>query len=453
MNRTTWYLISLIVLELLIGGAALVVRARMSIPPWPVEDGLAELDRAELRALYRRACRGGRAAWLELARTYAAYGYLPEAVVCYRHLARSWSGSDSQVLFELGFYSGQLGMAEEAVEHLSHAIDRGLNAPERAWYFIAQNQMRREQLEEAKAALRRAEPLPAASYELARIYNKTNQPERALQIAKPMIRSFRFHYPFYFIEARAYQLQQQNQKELEAALNWFRFASPLRGPFDDLHDEVSQRRSATAFERARKKCYTLLQQGLLDELRVTVDQLTAMKWSSDLADLRAELATRQGQASVAEKELRDAIHRDGASLHLLWRLGDVLFDSGRWEEAWIVWDEAVEIGRGQRELGEFLTYVMLKAEGRGELARGKKYDGARWLAEGKSHLARGEFLDATEKLKKATEFLPDDAHVWYLYGEACWRNGQPVLARQAYQRCLQLNPHHGRAKWSLSVLP
>lgn len=445
MNRTTWLLVCVVVLELLAGGVAMVYRARMPLPPWPVEDGLTQLDRDELQQLYQRAVRGGRRAWVELARSYAAYGFLPEAIVCYRAMADSHGPADPQVLFELGFFCGQLGHAEEAVKYLHAAIQRGYSERERAWYFIAQNEMRQEHVQEAKAALRRAEPLPAATYELARIFNKTGQPQQALDRIEPLIRAFRYSYPPYFVKLRAHHLLGQDQQEWQAALDWLRMASPLHGPFDDLHEEVSQRRAAVAFERAKKNCYQLLNDGRLEELQRELDRLTQMKWSADLADLRAELATKLGHRAEAEAILREAVRRHGATLHLLWRLGDILYETGRYEEAWQVWEEAAQVGLGNRELDQFLAYVMLKAEGRSEMARGRHYDGARWLTEGRIRLARGEFADACESLRKATTFFPNDAQVWYLFAEAAWRNRQIAEAQQAYQKCLALNPHHGRA--------
>ncbi len=445
-------LISLIVCESLLGAACLWHRSRQPTPPWPVEHGLNRLDEQALRQHYQRALRGGASAWVELARHYAAWGFLPEAVACYQYACQSAWRSEPQWWFEWGFYLGQLGHADQAVACLQQAIQRGYSDPEVAWFFIAQNHLRREDAEQAKAALRRAELLPAANYELARLYNKLGQPEQALKIIEPISRSFRYHYAPYYVMARAYQLLGDEAKEQEAAAAWLSFAAPLRSPFDDLHDEVAQRQNGSPYRNALRVAQRLLAEGKLDELHAHLLNLQEVEWSVELIDLLAEWATRQGRLSEAEQLLRQAIQRQGASLHLLWRLGDVLFDGGRIEEAWLVWGTAAEIGRGDPELEQFLTYVMLKAEGRGELARGRHYDAARWLAEGRMRLARGEFQDATAALRKATELVPDNAQIWYLLGEAARNNLQPALAREAYQKCLALAPQHGRARLGLSLV-
>ncbi|GIW96150.1 MAG: hypothetical protein KatS3mg110_4191 [Pirellulaceae bacterium] len=450
--RRTVVLASVVIVECLLGAGGLYLRSRQPLPPWPAQHGLNRLDEAALRRQYQNACRGWASDWIELARSYAAWGFWPEAVACYEQACRQAWRAAPEWLFECGFYSGQLGRADQAVQYLERAIAEGYKDPEIVWFFVAQNQLRQENAEEAKVALRRAELLPAATYELARLYNKLGQPEQARRIIEPLTRSFRFHYAPFFVHLRAAQLLGDEDEERRAALEWLSLAYPLRSPFDDQHDELSRRLENTPYRQGLRYAHQLLSDGKLDELHAHLERLLEAEWSVEAADLMAEWATREGRVAQAEQVLRDAIQRQGATLHLLWRLGDLLFDTGRFEEAWDVWEQAAVVGRGDRELDQFLTYVMLKAEGRGEVVRGKQYDAARWLAEGRIRLARGEFQDAAGALRKATELAPGDPQAWYLLAEAARCNAQPSVAREAYQKCLLLVPHHGRAQFALGLL-
>ena len=48
---------------------------------------------------------------------------------------------------------------------------------------------------------------------------------------------------------------------------------------------------------------------------------------------------------------------------------------------------------------------------------------------------------------------PQLAHAWFCLGEAYRLNKQPADASEAYQQCLQIDPHHGRALRALNPAP
>jgi Tfp pilus assembly protein PilF len=60
--------------------------------------------------------------------------------------------------------------------------------------------------------------------------------------------------------------------------------------------------------------------------------------------------------------------------------------------------------------------------------------------------------DARVTLERAVELEPGLVGAWFYLGEANRLLGLTATARQAYRRCLELNPDHGRAQARLALL-
>src|SRR5687767_1727811 len=58
------------------------------------------------------------------------------------------------------------------------------------------------------------------------------------------------------------------------------------------------------------------------------------------------------------------------------------------------------------------------------------------LLDGDAALAAGKYQRAIEKLKRATELLPDEPRAWNLLGLAYHNTDQPQLAGHAYRQAL-----------------
>jgi Tfp pilus assembly protein PilF len=67
-------------------------------------------------------------------------------------------------------------------------------------------------------------------------------------------------------------------------------------------------------------------------------------------------------------------------------------------------------------------------------------------------LNAGQLRDAVSALRRAVEADPGLAHAWYALGEAHRAGRQPADARTAYERCLAIDPDHGRARRALKLL-
>ena len=74
------------------------------------------------------------------------------------------------------------------------------------------------------------------------------------------------------------------------------------------------------------------------------------------------------------------------------------------------------------------------------------------LAAGTNLLDAGKPNDALPVLRRAVEADPGLAHAWHVLGEAHRAGQRPADARAAYERCLAIDPDHGRARRALKLL-
>jgi len=92
------------------------------------------------------------------------------------------------------------------------------------------------------------------------------------------------------------------------------------------------------------------------------------------------------------------------------------------------------------------------------------YEGKKDAATARAHFARAYFglgheafwnrdlPSAAAALSKAVEYTPDLAAAWFYLGEIDRLRGRAAPAREAYERCLKIDPDHGRAHTGLALL-
>ncbi|HWY33462.1 MAG TPA: tetratricopeptide repeat protein, partial [Nitrosopumilaceae archaeon] len=66
---------------------------------------------------------------------------------------------------------------------------------------------------------------------------------------------------------------------------------------------------------------------------------------------------------------------------------------------------------------------------------------------------KGKLDEAIKKMERASELCPGDPEVWYNIGGAAYTKKDYVKAKNAFEKCLQLNPNHEQAKNGYQSLP
>ena len=218
--------------------------------------------------------------------------------------------------------------------------------------------------------------------------------------------------------------------------------------------------TAWAQEGATKPAETiasLVQEGRLDEAAEA-----ACRWASDdPGDLEAleacaRLGRRTGRYRAAEDALRALLFFEPNVPSTLVKLGDVLADEGRYEDAREQFQAAIHLddcfapaytglARIERYTSEVPADVLSAAEV--ALSVGPDTPGALTVM-GSAQLEAGHYQRALQWLQRAVAADEHYAPAWFELGLAHVRAGDVEAARQAWRRYVQLEPATGEA-WRL----
>jgi Tfp pilus assembly protein PilF len=439
-------LLLVVAIEIVIAGWVLATAVRH--PPFPNADTgrLDPLTAADLGSLRTRLDPTQATSWQELAEAYLAYGCLPESEFCFRRAAEFPSNpSLGRVKFGWGTCLARLGRTQESTERLREAADllRGPVALD-CWIMIGRNALREENLVAAEDAFRRAGDRPPARYHLAKLLVRNGRIDEAQPLLdylqSPMADNSHFNY----LAANAAETQGQ----MAAAADYRERAE----------------RATLTFEMDAQREYLhsiAVQYGFLNrvtnceqrkgppEIAECLSMVVAQHPRRELYVMnlaRAHLAARSDGA--ARKLLEEAIAADNISAEILECLGDVLHLQGHETEAKQQWLRAEAWGE-RATVFEKLADLLQK---HGEEKTAQRYRGLQFEAEGVDAFRKNELAAAIKKLAAASEMNPDRARPWFYLGESYRAAGDKTRARQAYDRCLALDPQHDRVQTGLARL-
>ncbi len=209
-----------------------------------------------------------------------------------------------------------------------------------------------------------------------------------------------------------------------------------------------------------KQSMDLQRQGRLDEAergyRAIVDSEPD---NTDAVFMLGVVRRLRGDAVEAEQCFERVLqaHPKEADLHL--HLAAARAMLGKMAEARAGYARAIElnpnaigahVGLGQLDLNEGNT---AQAEGHFRMALRAGEDGHALCGLGHVMVQRGDWDAALRYLTRAVELVPDFAVAQFLLGQTFARKGLTTFARQAFEKCLQLQPNlHEAHAWLAEVL-
>ena len=173
----------------------------------------------------------------------------------------------------------------------------------------------------------------------------------------------------------------------------------------------------------------------------------ATLWTEDYALLLARQHLIKGDVPSALTLVTNCFKTVGASPESLGLLGSALAQSGQADEARGAWRQACDMG------GDFHAEIAGSLEKSGLKDAAAVERGLALFVRGKSAFLRNDLSGALRDLEPAAKAAPASAIVWFYLAEARRFTGERDGARDAYARCLKLQPNHGRAFAALQKLP
>lgn len=448
MTRVQWLLMVVVTAELASGGYVLSRRLGRATPPVPDLAAVDPVAAEDLRVLAANCSTP--AQWARLGEVYLATGFFPESAACFRTAsALDWASAD--FAFKHAFALERIGMLDEANAQYEAAILRNHPRAAHCRYYMARNHLRLEQADRAMNEFKEAGALAGARYELA-VLNA-----RAGRIAEADAEATRLSAEFpetYEPVSLRYRLAVARQKQLAAD----RFADlfvnrprPLPTPFDTEVAWVFGVANGVGRDRLFRDAGREMQAGRAGSAEANLRRALAAGWSPEMTDKLADVLFALGRPQEAAAVLAEAVARGGPSFGLLWRLGQAYDALGQPQRAVELWERAAQsaTGPGAKGLWQDLAERYQRT---GNPVRAKPFQAKALLSDAMDELSAGKAPAAIAALKQAVKADPNFAHAWYYWGEAYRADDRPSDSRPAYERCLQIDPDHGRALRALKLL-
>lgn len=458
MSRTRWILLGIITVELIVGLVLLRRRLQEPTPPRP-DVSIFDLVTADDLRTAAASCETPEQ-WATLGELYLAHGYFREGEACLR-VAAERQPDDLDLAFRHGFALERIGRLDEANSKYRQAAT-GLQDPTTEawhyhartadiWYYAARNVMRLEQSSDAqRSAFGFSGSLPATDSENARRgirdggvdpFQNPESTAQALSTAHPL--AFQ---PVSLLYRIAVQRGQRDEA-VRIADHFGRQSGSLPMPFDVEFKRLNDVRNEFGLSRRKTELERLMRAGSSANL-TRMDALSGLiesaEWTPTAADQRAEVEYRKGKLADAIAWLDEAITRDGPAWPILERLGDTHQEAGDANKALAVWDRAASLGTGP-ELKNLRHKLALAHEKAGRQDAANSYHALAAMSAGIEAFEAARVDRALTAFTEATRLNPRLAHAWFYLGECHRLSGRPDEARAAYEKCLQLDPDHGRA--------
>lgn len=451
MNRLAKLFALLLAFEIVVIGFRFWNRTPLPEVPWEQLDAAVA---AEIRELEERLNPRLAADWSEMGDTYRTFGLFPQASHCYAKAAElapenpynlyTWA-----VCREL---MGEIRPAMELFQQAKAGFDRASgdkDAPAFAAYCslsLGQCHIKIGDLKNAEAALNEAIDLPKAGLLLGRILARTGRAAEATAILGDVLKD----YPN---DLTANLLMSYAQAEIgrgTLALDYKERAlrgSPLIPVWDITYPAIRKRRDSMGTLALYARSQSLQAKGdLAGAMRDSRNALDLL-WTEDFALLLARQHLLKGDIPTALTLVTNCFGNVGVGPESLGVLGSALAQSGKAEEARAAWKLAGEMG------GEFHAEIAEALEKSGQMEAAAVERGLAQFTKGKAAFLRNDLPAALRELEPAAKAAPNSAIVWFYLAETRRFLGEPASAKEAYERCLKLQPDHGRAIAALQKLP
>lgn len=384
--------------------------------------------------------------WQSLARLYLGFGYLPQAEICARQ-ATELDPNSKDAVYLWAVTLDRLGRLDEAVEKLKQAQTLGLGAAS-ASVRLARLELRREAADEAEQAFRTAleqqDDEASAAVSLGRLLLLTNRAAEVEAVVRPFIEKE----PQSQAPCQLMAWAELEQGRPQAAEDWrlkaewrpssARFTDPLAdterwGAYFGALWWVTQGRAARAAGQDEAAAH-MIQHAL------------SLGWDEKFAIEAATLSLKLEQPRDALSMLRHVTSVAGRAPQTSFLRGEAYLIQRKTNSAIDDWSESVRLRENQaaeRRLAQ--TYHQQPEVEKEHVAR-------MLFAAGIDACEAGDPEETAAAMTDSLKLKPEQSMAWYFLGEARRVQGQDGPARDAYQRCLEINPDHGRAREALAAL-
>lgn len=461
MSRATILFLSVIAIEAVLCTTAVIQRLRSPAPVLPNVEWADPLIAGELQQLVKRTRSGASTDWQNLGEALLGQGLYSNAELCFRQALAADPGNRS-ARFSVAFCLARTGRLPDSTREFQTLIAEATGAiatnpfVQRCQYEIGLNQLREEQADQAEQAFRDNPNYPPARLQLAKLLVRAGRLQEAMPLIEDGLRQNPRETELLFLLYRARLAlgdepgAQQAASRLARSTNQIpvhlgmEYVQPfhLKLGLERQLQEYNHLLASRNMDRLAEKMNGILSEVQGQRSRYVRIALTSL--------LEIELQRRQpDQLRKLAQQLRN-FGEQNAEILQFEGVAEIL--SGNSATALELWERAARMSPNI-QLYEQIAGLYSQQENRQQrdwyLARCH-------LLKGMSSYRNDEPLAAAQFLLKSVALNPNDAQVWYYLAESQRLLDEPARAQEAYERCLAINPNHGRAlahRQRLSVTP
>lgn len=449
MRRATKVFGSIVLIEFLVCGVIYYQKASQATPPIPNLTIVDSLTSTDLRSAVEQCTTP--TDWHRLAQIYMANGFYPEARSTFER-ATQLNPDSAEFAFDYAFCLARMGIVEESNQQFEKAIELGHSNPAAAMFFIGRNHLRAEDPDSAEKAFRKSAQIPLAKYELAKILFRRGKLDESEELLGEVLSAEPNTIQPYVMLA---QIAQQNgdqktwlNNSIEGASKWLR----IKSPFGDEREKLKKIITTLGYEKLLAENTILVNQRQNRIARSGLKELQKVEWNLFAQDALIRCAIQSAQIPVSVNLIEERMARFGPASLWLSRLAEsqmVLDQPEAAIESWIRGGKLNSDASGRKCYQNLGRYYL---ESEGDKETSEKYQALGIIGVINESLKFGDFPKAVRLAKAGIELDPESAECFYLLGRAELGVLKSEDAINAFRKCLELQPTHGRAQRQLMAL-
>jgi tetratricopeptide (TPR) repeat protein len=399
----------------------------------------------EIREMEKRLQPENASSWAELAARYRTFGLFPQAEYCYRQVDKL-APKDRSYLYYWAECFDLMGQTQEATKRYSQSIREGISSPlgpqtaSYCWLNVGQDHLREGNVPAATDALRKALSLPKAKFLLSRVLIRSGRAKEAVVLLDDLLRESPGMVEYNQMKSWA----EAELDDPDAAQEFYERSLRSRQELskrDPTYQEVLKRRKSIGSQSWHERSLQVESQGKLQEALEWSRKAVQAFWAEDRVQQLAKLEFLTGHPKEAIALAEDCAERVGASAKTLDIIGVSSIQLGDRAKAQHVWEQATQLEPTSNLYWKLAELQRLA----GNIQQMRKYQALEQFQIGKEAWLTNDLNTAREHFEKAASLFDGHAHTWFYLGETRRILGDAVGAEAAYQRCLLINPDHGRA--------
>lgn len=450
MRKTTLFLLLLLLVEAAVLGLLYFEKTNRASAPMPNLASTDELTRIELKTLIENCVTAEQ--WAELARMFMGQGFYPEAKSAFKR-ACELDPDSNKLAFDYGFCLGRTGNIEESNRQLERAIELGHSKSVEATFFIARNHLRAGDTDAAEVAFRKSKSLSISKYELAKLLYRKGELDDAETVAKELLSEEKDTVQSLSLLSNIRKKKGDKLNALgnsiASRLHWSR---RIPTPFGKERSKLMDSYGKIGYGKLLNEMVQKTNQRKNLEARKGLQELLEMEWNLAAHESLVKCTNQSSRTNIAIDLINERIKRFGPSSKWYARLGETYLQREEVEKALEAWKIGAKLNSDEFGKNCYRNLARYYIEQKYDMETSYKYQKVGIIGFSTEALGSGEYSKALPFATKAVELAPESAEAHYKLGETLVGLGRLEGALEAFKKCVELEPTHGRGIMQLRAL-